>query len=214
MALPHPGWLGCPNVALLQRNQQMSGRDPSQCVGPRKVWPIGEARLGCDGHTGRCGHWGCRGALGGAPNELWADPVFGSDVVGCRVWPLQAILAGNLHGRMARYWPGGRAGRPPRGWRYCEGGGRTHSCHRALLGLHGAAGGRDLDPSFLARAMGRWAMGHNPKTVGSTVIFTTNIFAPATPDNAFVSAITHNAFATTPLPTMPYTGVPGVEWLF
>ena len=108
VALPHPGWLGCPNVAWLQRNQQISGRGPPQCVAPRNVWPIGEAWLGCDGHTGRYGHWGCRGAPKGAPNELWAGPA--PLVVGCRVWRLQAPLAANLYGRVACHQPMGRAG--------------------------------------------------------------------------------------------------------
>ena len=33
----HPGWLRCFNVAWLQRNQQISGRDFSQCVTSRNV---------------------------------------------------------------------------------------------------------------------------------------------------------------------------------
>ena len=51
-------------------------------------------------------------------------------------------------------------------------------------------------------------MSHNFKTIGFTVIFTTNIFVPAISDNTFVSAIIHNTFATIPLSTIPYTGVP------
>ena len=38
-----------------------------------------------------------------APNELRADFVSGSDLVGCRFWRLQALLAVNLYGRMACY---------------------------------------------------------------------------------------------------------------
>jgi hypothetical protein len=56
MVLLHPGWLRCFNVAWLQRNQQISGRDFSQCVTSRNVWPIGEVRLDCDGHTNRYDH--------------------------------------------------------------------------------------------------------------------------------------------------------------
>ena len=37
MVLLHPGWLRCLNVAWLQRNQQMSGRDLSECVTSRNV---------------------------------------------------------------------------------------------------------------------------------------------------------------------------------
>ena len=58
MVLLHPGWLQlrCFNVASLQPNQQISGRDFSQCVTSRNVRPIGEVRLDSDGHTNRHDH--------------------------------------------------------------------------------------------------------------------------------------------------------------
>ena len=80
-------------MAWLQCNQKMSGRDFSQCMTPCNVWPIGELRLGCDGHASRYAHRDDREALREAPNELGANLVSGSDVAGCRAWRLQAILA-------------------------------------------------------------------------------------------------------------------------
>ena len=57
-------------------------------------------------------------------------------------------------------------------------------------------------------------MSHNFQTIDFTVIFTTNISVPAISDNNFVSAIIHNTFATIPLSTIPYTGVPRICWLW
>ena len=56
MVLLHPGWLRCFNVVWLQRNQQISSRDFSQCVTSCNVRPIGEVWLDCDGHTNRYDH--------------------------------------------------------------------------------------------------------------------------------------------------------------
>ena len=57
---------------------------------------MGELRLGCDGRASR--YDGCEacGALKGAQIELWVDLLLWCDVVGCRVWWLQARLIVDL----------------------------------------------------------------------------------------------------------------------